>query len=53
VIEQLHGGGLLGPVWKFLVFLSGFLPLIFVITGLMMWLKKRQARSQAEARKAV
>ncbi len=43
-IEQLHGGDGLGPVWKFLEFLTGFLPLIFVITGAMMWLKKRAAR---------
>jgi uncharacterized iron-regulated membrane protein len=44
VIEQLHGGQRLGPVWKLLVFLSGFLPLIFVTTGFMMWLKKRRNR---------
>ncbi len=44
-IEQLHGGAGFGPVWKFLVFASGFLPLIFVVTGFMMWLKKRQNRS--------
>jgi uncharacterized iron-regulated membrane protein len=36
--------GLLGPVWRFLVFLSGFLPAIFVFTGVAMWLKKRQNR---------
>ena len=44
-IEQLHGGAQLGPVWKFLVFLTGFLPLIFVTTGLLMWIKKRQVKS--------
>ncbi|HVZ27593.1 MAG TPA: PepSY-associated TM helix domain-containing protein [Rhizomicrobium sp.] len=43
-IEQLHGGEGMGPVWRFLVFLSGFLPLIFVVTGLLMWIKKRTAR---------
>jgi uncharacterized iron-regulated membrane protein len=36
--------GTLGPVWKFLVFLSGFLPLLFVVTGVVMWAKKRRAR---------
>ena len=36
--------GLLGPAWRFLVFLSGFLPAIFVFTGVFMWLKKRQSR---------
>ena len=44
-IELLHGGQRLGPVWKLLVFLSGFLPMIFVVTGFMMWLKKRQKRN--------
>jgi uncharacterized iron-regulated membrane protein len=36
--------GLLGPVWRFLIFLSGFLPATFVFTGVFMWLKKRQNR---------
>ena len=31
-VEQLRGEGL-GSIWKFLVFLTGFLPLIFVTTG--------------------
>lgn len=49
-IESLHGGEGLGPVWKFLVFLSGFLPLIFVSSGFLMWLKKRQARATGPTR---
>jgi uncharacterized iron-regulated membrane protein len=34
--------GTLGAVWKFLVFLSGLVPTLFVITGMVMWAKKRQ-----------
>ena len=34
--------GLLGPVWKFLVFLSGLVPTLFVVTGIIMWAKKRR-----------
>jgi uncharacterized iron-regulated membrane protein len=45
-VEQLHGGAGLGPVWKFLVFLSGFLPLIFVTTGLLMWIRKRRLKAR-------
>jgi uncharacterized iron-regulated membrane protein len=41
--------GLLGPVWRFLVFLSGFLPTVFVFTGVFMWLKKRQNRMSMNA----
>jgi uncharacterized iron-regulated membrane protein len=32
----------LNSVWRFLVFLSGLVPTLFIITGLIMWWKKRQ-----------
>jgi uncharacterized iron-regulated membrane protein len=41
--RPLHEGEGFGPIWRFLVFLSGFLPLLFVVTGVIMWLKKRRA----------
>ena len=34
--------GILGPVWQFLVFLTGLVPSLFVTTGMIMWWKKRQ-----------
>ncbi|HEY2008887.1 MAG TPA: PepSY-associated TM helix domain-containing protein [Rhizomicrobium sp.] len=34
--------GILGPVWQFLVFLSGLVPSLFIITGMIMWWKKRK-----------
>lgn len=43
----LHFGVGLGLVWTILVFVSGFLPLLFAITGLTMWWKKRRARHVA------
>jgi len=46
--RPLHQG-LLGPVWRFLVFLSGLLPAIFVFTGVAMWLKKRRNRMAMSA----
>jgi len=42
--RPLHQGLGLGAVWKFLVFLSGLVPLLFVITGITMWAKKRKRR---------
>ena len=42
--RPLHEGEGLGPVFKFLVFLSGVLPLVFSVTGVWMWLKKRRRR---------
>lgn len=36
--------GTLGFVWRFLVFLSGLVPTLFIVTGMIMWWKKRQRR---------
>lgn len=43
-LRVLHYGQGWGDVWRVLVFLSGFLPLLFVITGLRMWQLKRAGR---------
>ncbi len=40
-MRPVHDGGL-GGIWKFLVFLSGLVPTLFVVTGMIMWWKKRQ-----------
>jgi uncharacterized iron-regulated membrane protein len=40
--RPMHDGQGLGPIWELLVFLSGLVPLLFVITGTIMWLKKRK-----------
>jgi len=42
-MRPVHDGSL-GAVWGFLVFLSGLVPTLFVVTGLIMWWKKRQRR---------
>ena len=44
--RPLHEGRGLGPVWRGVVFVSGFLPLLFSITGVSMWLLKRRARAK-------
>jgi uncharacterized iron-regulated membrane protein len=41
---RLHDAIGLGPVYTLLVFVSGLMPLIFFITGLIMWVKKRKNR---------
>ena len=40
--RPLHQGSGLGAIWKALVFLSGLVPALFVVTGVIMWLKKRK-----------
>lgn len=47
--RPLHMGLGWGPVWQFLVFVSGFLPLLFAITGVSMWLIKRRNRRRMQA----
>jgi uncharacterized iron-regulated membrane protein len=41
-MRPVHDGSSLGTVWRFLVFLSGLVPALFVVTGIIMWWKKRQ-----------
>jgi len=47
--RQFHAGNGLGWWWWTLVFISGFLPLLFVITGISMWLLKRRNRARVQA----
>jgi uncharacterized iron-regulated membrane protein len=47
--HALHAGEALGWAWKLLVFISGFLPPLFVFTGVSMWWIKRRRRSPAAA----
>jgi uncharacterized iron-regulated membrane protein len=51
--RPLHAGRGLGWTWRILVFLSGFLPLLFVITGISFWWLKRRTRMATQARRAV
>jgi uncharacterized iron-regulated membrane protein len=43
-IRWVHDGGRGGPVWQFVVFLTGVFPVVFAITGLLMWWRGRLAR---------
>jgi len=48
--RALHTGMGLGPVWHVLVGLTGFLPLLFAVTGVSMWLMKRRTRKRMAVR---
>ncbi len=43
--HALHAGEGFGIVWKITVFLVGFLPLFFSITGIAFWLKKKKEKA--------
>jgi uncharacterized iron-regulated membrane protein len=42
--RPLHQGAGLGAIWRVLVFLVGFMPALFVATGITMWVKKCRQR---------
>ena len=44
-IRWIHEGSHSGVIWQILVFLCGVLPLGFAITGTMIWLRRRRAKT--------
>lgn len=49
-LHPLHNGEALGLTGRIIVFISGFLPLILFITGLLRWQQKRHARKRTAYR---
>ncbi|HEV7819936.1 MAG TPA: PepSY-associated TM helix domain-containing protein [Burkholderiales bacterium] len=47
--RNLHSGERLGIIGRIIICLAGLLPLLFVITGTVMWLKQRRVRAGAKA----
>ncbi len=43
LIKGLHEAQRGGAIWEVLVFLTGVTPLLFFVTGVMMWLRGRKA----------
>ncbi len=39
----LHEGSVLGPLGRAVLFIAGLLPALFVVTGALMWLRKRRS----------
>lgn len=49
LIKGLHEARRGGVIWEVLVFLTGVTPLLFLVTGVMMWLRGRKAAKALEA----
>ncbi len=47
--RTVHDGRAWGAIWAFLVFFSGIMPPLFVVTGTAMWWLKRRARQRVRA----
>jgi uncharacterized iron-regulated membrane protein len=52
-IRWIHEGSHSGFLWQFVVFLCGVLPTGFVVTGTMIWLRKRRAKAVERGPEAV
>jgi uncharacterized iron-regulated membrane protein len=48
-IRWLHEGSHAGEVWRFIVFLSGVMPAILGVTGILLWLRQRRQRALVHA----
>jgi uncharacterized iron-regulated membrane protein len=46
----LHNGEILGTTGRILVLITGFAPLLLMVTGIIQWLKKRKAKRIHDAR---
>jgi uncharacterized iron-regulated membrane protein len=51
-IRWIHEGSHSGPIWQFIVFLTGVLPLVFAVTGVIMWWRGRRKRERLAASRA-
>lgn len=51
-IRWIHDGNNTGPIWQAVIFVGGLLPLLFAITGIMMWLRRRKAEKALAAKRA-
>jgi len=49
-IRWIHEGSHSGSAWQFVVFLTGVFPLVFAVTGVIMWWRGRQARKDIAGR---
>ncbi|MCC6776994.1 MAG: PepSY domain-containing protein [Hyphomicrobiales bacterium] len=48
-IRWIHEGSRGGPLWQLAVFLTGAFPIIFAVTGVMIWLRGRRRRKAITA----
>lgn len=48
-VRPVHEGEGAGPIWRWLVFLTGFLPLLLAFTGVFLWARNELRRRQVRA----
>jgi uncharacterized iron-regulated membrane protein len=44
-MRRIHDGNDMGFLWQLFVFVTGLMPALMAVTGLIMWLRKRERRS--------
>ena len=48
-MRWIHEGSHSGPIWQFVVFLTGIFPLVFAATGVIMWWRGSRSRREIAA----
>ena len=51
-IQWIHEGSHSGTIWQVIVFISGLLPTVFAVTGVLIWLRRRRIRRSGADRAA-
>jgi uncharacterized iron-regulated membrane protein len=52
LMRRWHDGTGMGALWQIVIFIGGIIPALLAITGILMWLRSRNWRSDARRRKA-
>jgi uncharacterized iron-regulated membrane protein len=52
-LHPLHNGEIAGMTGRLLVFISGFIPVILYVTGVIRWLQKRRAKRLHNLKKVI
>ncbi|HEX9946246.1 MAG TPA: PepSY-associated TM helix domain-containing protein [Allosphingosinicella sp.] len=47
LMRRLHDGTGMGALWQTIIFIGGLIPALLAVTGILMWLNVRRARSRA------
>lgn len=48
-IRWLHEGSHAGPVWRLIIFITGLMPTLLGVTGILIWLRQRRQRAMVKA----
>ena len=51
LMRRIHDGTRMGLLWQIIIFLSGVLPAVLAVTGIIMWWRARRWKGELKARR--